>query len=120
VALKTVIVLEQNQANTFRYVLRATVPATRQSFYALRQATAVSAYQDTDAPTQASDQTALRAGQITEQVGEFSTNGRTLTQIEADLVTQQTAFQAQINTANPWVRYGSYYDGAAWTLTSIA
>lgn len=113
---KLVVVLEQNTPNTYRCVLRAGVPAARQSFWAAKQSAMISAYQDIDGPTQVSDQALLRSGAATEKIIEFSILGRTLLQLEADLVAAQAVFQAEINAFNPWNRYGSSYDGATWNI----
>lgn len=115
---KQIIILErldEPSDNSYRYVLWATVPAARVSAYADPAAT--SAYKDATAPELA----AIQAGQIVERASSFSAPaGTTIPQIQTRLIAEWTNFQAQINARNPTVRYGSFWDGTAWTAAGTA
>lgn len=93
---------------TFRYLLWAAVPAGREKFYA--DAAKVSSFLDTTAP----ELSALRAGTVVERVETGSWPGLTLAQVQAQLVTRWTAFQAEVTADTTWQRYGSAFDGTTW------
>ena len=114
--MKRVIILEkltdQNGVG-FRFVLWAAVPALRQVFYV--NPDAKSAYVDVTPE----ELDALRTGQVVEKVDSFAlAAGSTIQQVEAALEASWTAFQAAINSATDWQRYGTCWDGTAWTLGS--
>lgn len=110
---KRVIVLDAVNGDTvvaFRYVMWADVPAARQAFYA--NATKISAYKDISAD----DLAAIRTGAVAEELGTLKMDtGKTLAQARTDLQAMWTAFQDRITNANPWNRYGTYWDGTSWT-----
>src|SRR5882757_4442378 len=111
----SLIVLDQtaDDQNTYRVALWADVPAARQSFYA--NANLKSAWINATA----ADNTALQNGSLTEKViTQRVPSGATLPQIEAALQVIQQSFQAQVTAFNPWVRYGSTWDGTTWTVLS--
>jgi hypothetical protein len=115
---KKIIVLERMQAPpgvvAFRYALWADVPATRQNFYA--NADAKSAYKDAST----FELQALQAGQVAERVGEGRwPQGTTVTQIKAFLVSAFNDWQSEVNGRNDWDRYGTFFDGAAWTDAGV-
>lgn len=116
---KRVIILEQTSAAppTYRYVMWADVPAARQSFYAAKQASTVSAWTGA-APA---DSTALQNGSVTERVETTVMNsGDSLATAMSRLQVIWTAFQAEITASNPWLRYGSYMDTSnAWTAGGV-
>lgn len=110
-----VIILEREDARTFQYALWADVPAARQSFYA--NANKVSAWNGA-LPT---DNTALQNGSVVERVDKFVVpSGTTLAVVQTLLQTQWQEFQDRITALNPWVRYGSTWDGAVWTAGGVA
>ena len=112
-----IIILEQdrNDANQYRYALWADVPLARQPFYA--NASAVSAWRD----ALTSDTTNLQSGAVAEKVSVLKiAPGSTVAQIEAFLQQTWTLYAAEIAAANPWVVYGSNWDGAVWTVTGVA
>ncbi len=115
---KQIIILERlNEPSdmNFRYVLWATVPAARVSAYA--NAAAVSAFKGASA----GELTALQTGSVVERVGIASfTIGTPIATIQTYLLAQFAAFQAQINAANPTVRYGTSFDGTSWTSGGTA
>jgi len=117
---KRIIILEQLNAApiTYRYLMWADVPAARQPFYAAKQTSMVSAWKD----AAAADNTALQNGSVTERV-DIATMapGDTIAAGEARLQAVWTAFQAEINAANPWVHYGTFMDtSSAWNPVSVA
>ena len=96
---------------TFRYVLWA----ARVSAYA--NATATSAF--SGATT--AEITAIQAGQVVEQVDVFEAPiGTPIATIQAALIAAFTRFQARITAFNPTVRYGTSFDGTAWTVGGTA
>lgn len=111
---RQIIILERlNEPSdfSFRYLFWATVPAARVGAYA--DAAATSAFKSATGPELA----ALQAGQVVEHVDTaFYPAGTAIAVIEADLVAKFNVYQAQITAANPTVRYGTYYDGAVWTI----
>ena len=109
-----VIILEQDDTRTFRYVLWADVPTTRQSFYA--NALATSAWKDATA----GDILALQAGQVAERTGTLGVEaGTSLAQARAQLQATWQSFQDRVTAVNPWVRYGSVWDGTTWTAAGV-
>ena len=115
---KTIVILDQPTAGQYRVVLRAVPPLSRQPFYAVTNGK--SAYRDPDSPTQASDDASVQSGAITERVMTISVAGRSQAQVSQDLQDQLSAFQADVNARNPWSRYGTFFDGAAWTSVTVA
>jgi hypothetical protein len=117
---KRVIVLEQIGTSPlmFRYLMWADVPATRQAFYAAKQANMISAWKD----AQPADNTALQNGSVTEFVDVTAMQaGDTLLTAEARLQAIWTAFQATINATNNWSRYGSFMDTTnTWTAGGVS
>jgi len=107
-----IIILERGSAPTqFRFAMWADVPAARQAFYADPTNTRTSAYKDASA----GELTALRTGTVVERVEQFSQPGANLAQIKTALEARFVAFQAEVNGANDWQRYGSRWDGTTWT-----
>lgn len=81
------------------------------------QAGKVSAWKDASA----ADNTALATGAVVERVDSFDVvQGTTLASVQATLIQLQSAFQADINASNPWTRYGTFYNGTAWTNGGLA
>ncbi len=121
---RQIIVLEdQNPSRgdgdpiSYRYAFWLTVPTARQSFYANASATS----RVKDATT--AEITAIQNGSIKETVDNFSAAaGTTLAQIQTGLVAQFNAAQAVLNSSasNAWNRYGTFYDGSAWTMKTTA
>ena len=110
-----IIILEQTDNNRFNVAFWLTVPVARQPFYA--NATATSRYKDASAAEVA----AIQAGQIVEQVGDFAyLSVATLANVRTALQSEWTSRQTALNNLNPWVRYGSTWDGAAWTTNGVA
>ena len=102
---------------SYRYVFWLSVPAARQTFFA--NATATSAVIGATGP----EISAIQSGSIKELVGVFSSApGTTIAQIEASLATQFATAQTALNSAaqNPWDHYGTTWDGATWTLVTVA
>jgi hypothetical protein len=121
--MRRIIVLdkipEQSGEMHFRFAMWADVPAARQARYA--NASFVSAVQD--GSVTAAELQALQTGAVLERVEEQKWAAATpLATIEAGLLARFTTFQAEVNAANQWARYGSFYDDttATWTLKNNA
>jgi hypothetical protein len=117
VADKRVIVLT-HEGDRFRVVLWAAVPAERQPFYAAMQpqGTWNSAYPDADTTEQAK----LHSGELAEKVEIYSRQGANNAQAQADLEDLWQGFQNEVTSRNPWNRYGTFWDGTAWTQGGVA
>jgi|SRR5215469_16247050 len=108
-----VVILDQtlDDANTYRFMMWADVPAARQQYYA--NANAKSAWNGATA----ADNTNLQTGSVVEQVTvQRIPGGSSLAQIENFLQNAWTNFQNNVNNNNPWLRYGSTWDGTTWTI----
>ncbi len=121
---KRIIILENqtqgqlgNEApKVFRAAFWADVPAARQSFY-VKTATPFSAWPGASG----AELTAIQTGQVAERVinAPIAFNA-TLASAQATLQAMWTDYQAEITAANPWNRYGSFWDGTTWTLGGAA
>ena len=113
-----IVILERTSVTptTLRYVLRATVPAARQPYFA--DAEKVSAFPG----ALADDTAAFRAGAFLERVSTFDVGTLTIAQIGTALAQAQQAFQADVNANgiyNPWRFYGSTWNGTTWTVRGV-
>lgn len=105
-----VIVLTQTGGD-LSAAMWADVPAARQQYYA--NAGAKSAW--TGATTQ--DNTNIQSGSVAETVVvQRVPAGATLNQIENFLQNLWQQYQTSITNANPWLHYGSTWDGTTWTI----
>ena len=109
-----IVILDRTNVRTatYRYLLRAAVPAGRQAYFANVDTT--SAYKEA---TQA-ELTALKAGEYVEVVREAPFSGMNATQIKAWLEEAQAAFQTKVTADagwNPWKKYGTAWNGTTWT-----
>jgi hypothetical protein len=112
---KQIIILERTDNNRFTVAFWLSVPTARQPFYA--DATLTSAYKQASAP----EISAIQSGAIVEQTVDMAfLQGTSLTAVKALLVTEFTARQAAVTAWNPWDRYGSFYDGSAWTAGGVS
>lgn len=112
-----VIVLDQpaEDVNSYRYALWADVPAARQSFYAS------SATKSAWSGATTADTTNLQSGSVVESVSTMRIpSGTTVNQIEAFLQSRWQDYQNHISDYNPWVHYGTTWDGTTWTLVTGA
>ena len=109
-----IIILERDDRK-IDYVMWADVPAARQPFYA--DATKVSAWKGALGP----DNTALQLGQVVEMAGhEVMEPGYTAAQSRLKLINTWTEFQNRVTAFNKWDRYGTTWDGTAWTAGGVA
>jgi hypothetical protein len=111
-----VIVLDQPNGNPLSYnaIFWADVPAARQPYYANPNAT--SAWLN----VQAADLTALQNGSMVEQVLTHQLpSGTTMAQAMSYLQAQWQNYQNQITNYNPWLHYGSTWDGTQWVVTTV-
>ena len=114
---KRIIILERIRTSppSFQVCFWADVPLARQSFYA--DVNKTSAFKGADATELA----ALRTGSVAESVETYSTSSAlSLAQVQAELESRWAAYQAQINNANSWQRYGTFWDGLAWTAGGVS
>lgn len=115
---KRIVILERiNEPSdlAFQFVLWADVPVARQARYADPNAT--SAY----AEATAAEIDAIKTGAVAEQLGSgTAAAGTPLAQIYAKLETRWEQWQDEVNTRNPWVRYGSSWDGTTWTQDGVS
>jgi len=112
---KQVIVLERSEnTQAYRIAYWLAVPASRQSFYANPTATSVWS------GASAGELSAIRTGAVVEAVETNDFAGMTLPAIQTELQSEWSALQADVTARNPWVRYGSFWDGATWTPGGVA
>ena len=112
-----IIILDRtpSDANEYHYLLWVDVPISRQPFYA--KTPAISAWKDA-LPL---DLLALQNGSVVETVQtQRVPAGATLAQVQAFLQQRWTDFQNDVANTNPWVRYGTTWDGATWALGGVA
>lgn len=99
----------------FNVAFWADVPVARQSFYA--NPTATSQVKNATA----GELSAIQGGTIKEQVKKFNFPANTpIATIQAALIAEFNTFQTYINSYNPWVRYGTYWDGTSWTSVTTS
>ena len=111
---KKIIILDKTEAGRFRYVLWADVPILRQSMYASPGAS--SAFKNASA----AELDALKNGSVVEMSDVLAIDNLTIPTAQIELQKLWTEFQNRINAHNPWNRYGSFWDGAAWTAGGIS
>ena len=114
---KKIIILERlsTQNSSFRVAYWADAPAARQTFYA--DPIKVSAW----GGASAAENTALQDGSVVERVETSSVEGqKTRAEVKTILEARWAGFQAEINAANPWNFYGSFWDGTIWTDGGVA
>ncbi len=99
---------------SFKYVFWATIPVARQTFYS--NASASSVVKDITTP----ELIAIQNGQIVEQQNQGNyVAGTPVATIQTDLVNKFNAFQTQVTNYNPWLYYGTYYDGT-WHVSQTS
>jgi hypothetical protein len=99
----------------YRVAFWLDVPAARQPFYA--NAAAASAV---TGATQA-EVDALKSGAVVERIEAVPARANaTQAALLAALVTRHGVLQSELTNRNPWVRYGSFWDGTAWTGVTVA
>jgi hypothetical protein len=113
-----IILLQQSTSPpVYTYLLRADVAVARQPLYA--KPGYKSPFQPL-APDTDPDASALVSGAVVEITSVLTGGGgQTLPQIQAELVTRQTDYQAQITALTTWNRYGTFYNGTAWTPQGV-
>lgn len=106
-----IIILERTAPETYRYALWADVPAARQPFYAINQASAVSSWKD----ALPEDLAALRNGSITEKIDSIQVGAdATFADVQALLQSRWTDWQAAVTARNDWPFYGTTWAGTTW------
>ena len=109
---KRIIILERVGGGRVRYALWADVPVSRQPFYA--QVGKVSAWKDASI----AENTALATGQVAEFIDVVAIDG-TIVQVRDALQARWQDFQTDIINSNPWVRYGTSWDGTTWVAAGV-
>lgn len=110
-----IIVLEKLGGNqAFRVAIWVDVPSARQAFYA--SAGKVSAWKD----AQAGDNTALANGSVAEFLHTYQGDGVNLAQAQAAMQIIWQGYQDKVNNDNPWLRYGTNWDGTTWTAGGVS
>lgn len=113
--LKIVVLQKEAGEPVYHYVFWADAPVSRQAFYANPSATS----QWNGAL--AGDLASLRDGSVVERTGSLRLGGgTTLADAQAELELRWTQFQNEITNANPWVRYGTTWDGASWVAGGVS
>ena len=112
---KKIIILErEGTMNDCHYCFWLDVPTIRQKFYASPDATSI--YKN--ATTQEIDD--IKTGKIKEVMGYTTYEASmTIAQVKQDLINKYNQEQSQVNEHNPWVKYGSYWDGSIWTVQGV-
>lgn len=113
---KKIIILErEGTINDCRYCFWLDVPLTRQPFYINPDAT--SSYLNATAQ-EIQD---IKDGKIKEITG-YTTYEASLTvaQVKQDLIDRYNQEQTKVNNYNPWIKYGSYWDGTNWTVGGVS
>jgi hypothetical protein len=101
--------------NTWQAALWADVPAARQTFYANAGAKSVWS------GATATDNQNLQNGSMVETVlTQRVPPGTSIAQIETYLENQWTNYQNAITNNNPWVHYGSTWDGTTWNVVTVS
>lgn len=115
---KQIIVLERTDEPSdmnFNVLFWLAVPVSRQPFYA--DVNKISQFKDISAQ----ELQDIRDGKVLEVDQKASyLAGTPIASVRNDLVTRFNSAQTDFNTRNPWVRYGTNYDGATWTNVTIA
>ncbi len=115
---KQIIILERTDEPSdlnFNVVFWPVVPSARVAFYA--DALKTSRFKDISAQ----ELTDLRAGSFIEIYEKVSfIAGTTLNNIRVDLAARFNRHQNDLNNQNPFVRYGTFYDGSSWTAGGVA
>lgn len=111
---KNIIILEKNDSG-YRVAFWADVPATRQSFYANPIKRSLWGGASTE------ENAAIAAGTVTESAEQINVPaGATIPQMQAFLESRWTAFQSYITSYNPWLRYGTFWNGTTWTAGGVS
>jgi len=109
----------------YRVAFWLTVPSTRYAFYVKPAGMNPdgspipfkSAWKDA---TEADNQD-LRDGKVLEVIETYTLPaGVTLAQVQTFLQNKFTEKQDWLNSINPYVRYGSYWDGTSWTAGGVS
>jgi hypothetical protein len=106
--------------NTWQAAMWADVPASRQSFYAHPNPTGGTPYASAWSGATAADNANLQNGSVVERViTQRVPPGTNISQVETFLQNQWQTFQNDVNNNNPWVHYGSTWDGTTWNVVTV-
>lgn len=116
---RKIIILEKLEApagaSKFRVALWADVPSTRWTYFA--DPNKSSPVKDASAQ-ELSD---LRAGKFLELIVEPQWDvGQGIGAIQGFLQAKHGAYQTEVTAYNPFVRYGTFWDGTTWTAGGAA
>ena len=124
-ANRRIIILDKDptQAKSFTVCLWAVVPASRVPYYAAQQKDFKSAFQGAD-PTETQN---LQTGLWTEKVYTYNNPSLTgnanqiIAAAKAEMQVDWQKFQTDVNSYNPWNRYGTTWEVAGvWTDAGAA
>ena len=114
---KRIIILEKISEDflSYRYCLWADVPATRQSYYV--NANFASKFKNIGDL----EKLDLQNGKVSEFSDIIVVSPKiTLPEIQSALIKKWQEFQDFVNSNNPWIRYGTFYDGTTWTVGGVS
>ncbi len=121
--MKHIIILDRTGEPSdlsFSCLFWLSVPAGREKFYTIHETPALpfsSRYQDATAEEIA----ALKAGTVIEMTENIvMPAGTPLTTIQARVIVRYNELQNALNSRNPFVRYGTSWDGASWTVGGVS
>lgn len=114
---KKIIVLErvaEPSDQVYRIAFWLDVPATRGAFFA--DANLTSQYKNAT-PQEIQN---IKDGKIKEVVETVNyIAGMTMTNVQAHLIQKYNQLQNELNTRNPFIRYGTNWDGVSWTAGGV-
>ena len=114
--MKKIIILErQGTVSDCNYCFWLEVPAARQAFYVNTEATStfknatIQEIQD------------IKDGKVKEVTGYKTYEASTTAgQVKADLISMYNSLQDEVDNYNPWIKYGSFWDGSSWTVGGVS
>jgi hypothetical protein len=112
-----IIVLEKlyNDTQSFRVAFWLDVPTTRWPFFA--DPARVSVWKNATVE----DIDRIKNGEVVEDVEPFQAEaGESLPSVQARLAALHAAKQDILNARNPWVRYGTTWDGTTWVVGGVS
>src|SRR5262245_60372719 len=117
VMAKQIIVLEKATTldRGFRLVLWARPPVARQPYWKL-----IAPARSTWSGASQAENDEITNGQVVESVEVMAFDqDKTMPELQAAAEARWVAWNDYVQTFNPWRRYGSFWDGATWTLGGV-
>lgn len=111
-----VVLLDKLGPQAFRFLYWADVPVARRPFYAKPVGT-VSVWTG----ALSTDNDNLISGSVVERVDDVHVPvGTTIAEVQLSLQNGWQDFQDLVTSGNPWVRYGTTWDGTIWVVGGVA